>query len=216
MSNHTIPATPPHAPATARNRQPILDILQRVIPADGLLLEIASGTGEHAAFMTPRLGEGVVWQPTDANRGALAGIDAHAAASGCPRIRPALLLDASQPTWPVARADAILCCNMIHIAPWSAAEGLLAGAARTLPAAAPLILYGPYRRNGRHTAASNADFDAGLQARNPLWGVRCLDTELVPLAARHGFLLAEVLPMPSNNLTVLFRRPAEAAPRPPT
>jgi SAM-dependent methyltransferase len=197
-----------HAPATARNREPILEVLQATLPARGLLLEIASGTGEHAAFMAPRLGQGIEWQPTDANEAALADIDAHAAASGCGRIRPALLLDAARPAWPVAGADAVLCCNMIHIAPWSAAEGLVAGAARILPPGAPLILYGPFRRHGAHTAPSNADFDAGLRARDPRWGVRCLDTELRPLAVRHGLEITDIHAMPANNLTVVLRRAA--------
>ena len=204
-------AMPPrHAPATARNRQPILDVLKQILPARGTLLEVASGTGEHAAFIAPRLGEGILWQPTDASLDALADIDAHAARAGWPHIRPTLLLDASQPVWPIAYADAILCCNMIHIAPWAAAEGLMSGAARILPPRAPLILYGPYKRHGAHTSPSNAEFDASLRERDRRWGVRCLDTELQPLASRHGFRPADVHPMPSNNLIVVFRRePAE-------
>ena len=200
------PMKPRHAPATARNRDAILEVLAATLPAKGLLLEVASGTGEHAAYMTPRLGEAIAWQPTDGSQEALADIDAHARASGCDRIRPAVRLDASAGLWPVARADAILCCNMIHIAPWSAAEGLFAGAARVLAEdGAPLILYGPFRRDGRHTAASNADFDASLQARDPAWGIRCLDQEVEPLARRHGFRLSAVRPMPANNLTAIFR-----------
>ncbi|BBK42528.1 SAM-dependent methyltransferase [Allostella vacuolata] len=197
---------PRHAPATARNREAILEVLAAVLPETGLLLEVASGTGEHAAYMAPRLGGGISWQPTDGSAEALADIDAHARASGCERIRPALRLDASADRWPVARADAILCCNMIHIAPWSAAEGLFAGAARVLAGdGAPLVLYGPFRRDGRHTATSNAEFDASLQARDPAWGIRCLDQQVEPLARRHGFHLAAVRPMPANNLTAIFR-----------
>jgi hypothetical protein len=137
---------------------------------------------------------------------ALAGIDAHTAASGCPRIRSALLLDVTGQPWPLDASDAVLCCNMIHIAPFAAAEGLFAGAASALRAGAPLILYGPFKRHGAHTAPSNESFDAGLKARDPSWGVRCLDTEIVPLAERTGFKLDEIVPMPANNLTVIFRK----------
>ncbi len=203
------PAAPGrHAPATARNREPILTVLALILPSRGLLLEISSGTGEHAAFMAPRLPAGLDWQPSDLDPANLADIDAHARASRCGRIRPAVVLDTTAPRWPVAAADAMLCCNMIHIAPWTAAEGLFAGAARTLPSGAPLVLYGPYRRDAAHTAPSNADFDAWLQARNPAWGVRCLDSEVRPLAARHGFRRESVTEMPANNLTVVFRRDA--------
>jgi len=196
----------PHAPATARNREPILAVLKLVLPPRGLVLEIASGTGEHAAFMAPRLPEALEWQPSDAEPSALSGIDAHAAASGCGRIRPAVPLDATTASWPVSRCDAILCCNTIHIAPFAAAEGLFAGASRVLATGAPLILYGPFRRNGAHTAPSNESFDAGLKARDPSWGVRCLDTEIALLAERTGFTLAEIVPMPANNLTAIFRK----------
>jgi hypothetical protein len=194
-----------HAPATLRNREPILAELRRLLPSAGLVLEVASGTGEHAAFMVPHLPPGLIWQPTDFDAGNLAGIDAHAADSGCARIRPALRLDAAAADWPVAAADAIYCCNMIHIAPWAAAQGLFAGARRILAAGAPLILYGPFKRDGWHIAASNARFDAGLKAENPAWGVRCLDSEVVPLATRHGFRLDEAVALPSNNMVVLFR-----------
>lgn len=195
-----------HAPATLRNREPILAVLRRVLPPSGLLLEIASGTGEHAAYMAPQL-PGWTWQPTDQEADALPGIDAHGGESACSRIRPALRLDVRNPEWPVAAADAILCCNMIHIAPWAAAEGLFAGASRVLAPSRPLILYGPFRRDGGHTAPSNAQFDAGLRAQNPEWGVRCLDEEVEPLAAAQGFEISQVVEMPANNLTVVFRKP---------
>lgn len=194
-----------HAPATLRNREPILEVLQRVLPRQGLLLEIASGTGEHAAYMTPRL-DGIVWQPTDHDANSLTDIDDAAREAHCARIRPALQLDASAAEWPVAQADAIFCCNMIHIAPWQAAEGLFAGAARVLPAGAPLILYGPYRRHGAHTAESNIAFEHWLKSLDPRNGVRCLDTEVAPLAERCGFALHEVSDMPANNLMVVWRK----------
>lgn len=195
-----------HAPATLRNRQPILAVLQRVLPAEGLLLEIASGTGEHAAFMAPRLGPGLVWQPSDGRATALSIIDGYASEAAGARIRPALLLDASAPDWPIDQADALFCANMIHIAPWAAALGLFAGAGRLLPAGAPLVLYGPFKRHGAHTAPSNESFEAGLRAKDRRWGVRCLDTQVMPVARETGFDLAEVVAMPANNLMVVFRR----------
>lgn len=193
-------------PATLRNREVILAVLQEVVPRQGVLLEIASGSGEHAAFMAPQLAP-LVWQPSDFEADNLPSIDAHAADSGSGNILPALRLDVTQHPWPVARCDALLCCNMIHIAPWAAAEGLFAGAAAIMPKEAPLILYGPFKRHGRHTAPSNEKFDAEfLRARNADWGVRCLDTEVVPLAARNGFALDRIVEMPANNLTVIFRK----------
>jgi SAM-dependent methyltransferase len=197
---------PRHAPATARNREAILAVLQRVLPKEGLLLEIASGTGEHAAFMTPRLPAGWSWQPTDANPNALSDIDAHAQASGCARIRPALLLDVCDAAGWRDKPDAILCCNMIHIAPWRAAEDLFALAPRVLPESGALILYGPFKRHGAHTAPSNAAFDETLRQQNWNWGVRCLDSDVAPLAEKSGFALDEIAPMPANNLAVVWRR----------
>ena len=196
---------PRQAPATARNREPILAVLARVLPPHGVLLEIASGTGEHAAFMTPQLA-GWHWQPTDANPNALKDIDAHARASGCDRIRPARLLDVGDATAWSETPDAMLCCNMIHIAPFKAAEDLFALAGRLLPTGAPLILYGPFKRHGAHTAPSNAAFDETLRQQNWRWGVRCLDSEVMPLAERNGFILEEIAPMPANNLTVVWRK----------
>lgn len=202
----------PHAPATLRNRDAILAALRDILPPSGLLLEIASGTGEHAAYIAPRLPEGWTWQPSEPSPDALAVIDAYAADSYAAdsdsprRIRPAIRLDVQGDPWPLDHADAVFCANMIHIAPWPAAEGLFRGASRILAADAPLILYGPFRRDGAHTAPSNAAFDDSLKARDPAWGVRCLDTEVAPLAKAHGFALAGITPMPANNLTVVFRR----------
>jgi hypothetical protein len=196
-----------HAPATLRNREPILAVLQRVLAArGGVLLEIASGTGEHAAFIAPRLESEIVWQPSNGDEAALADIDAHATEARCARIRPAIRLDVCASEWPIVEADAVLCCNMIHIAPWPAAEGLFAGAARLLATNALLILYGPYRRNGQHTAPSNEEFDASLKSRDPRWGVRCLETEIVPLARANGFVLEEAVAMPANNAMPVFRK----------
>jgi hypothetical protein len=197
---------PRHAPATLRNREPILEVLTRTLPKAGMLLEIASGTGEHAAFIAPRLSAGLAWQPSEASVDALADIDAHTGGARSSRIRPAIVLNATDTTWPILSADAVFCCNMIHIAPWRAAEGLFAGSSRVLADAAPLILYGPFKRHGMHTAPSNQSFDDGLRVREPSWGVRCLDTEVMPLAEQSGFAVDEIVAMPANNLTVIFRR----------
>lgn len=196
-----------HAPATTRNRDAILAVLKDgVAPSSGLLLEIASGSGEHAAFMAPQLAP-LLWQPSDYDGDALPSIDAHARDSRAANIRPAIRLDVTAQPWPLSTCDALLCCNMIHIAPWMAAEALFAGAAAIMPAAAPLILYGPFRRDGAHTAPSNAAFDADLQRRDPRWGVRCLDSEVTPLAQAHGFMRDRIIAMPANNLMVVLRKP---------
>lgn len=195
-----------NAPATSRNREAIARVLQQVLPAEGLLLEIASGTGEHAAFIARELSTGLHWQPSDAEPSALAGINAHAEASGADNIQPAILLDASAPVWQLDRADAIFAANLVHIAPFQVALGLLAGAGRVLARGGPLVLYGPFRRHGAHTAPSNAAFDRQLQAQDPSWGVRCLDSELEPRAAATGLALDAVIPMPANNLSVVWRR----------
>lgn len=191
-------------PHVARNREPILEILQRVLPRQGLVLEIASGGGEHAAYFASNL-PGLRWQPTDANSEMFESIAAHGAAIGVANLLAPLHLDVTSEQWPVEHADALVCCNMIHIAPWVATEGLIAGAGRTLTRGAPLYLYGPYKIEGRHTAPSNQDFDTRLRGQNPLWGVRDL-TEVSRLAERHGLALSETVPMPANNLSVIFRR----------
>ncbi len=191
-------------PHVARNRDPILEVLRRVLPPQGPVLEVASGSGEHAVYFAERL-PSLSWQPTDPDPQALASIAAHRAAAMAPNLLPPLLLDVNAERWPVERADAILCCNMIHIAPWSACEGLISGSARVLPAGGVLYLYGPYKIGGRHTAPSNAAFDIDLQARNPQWGIRDL-ADVTALAGRCGFVLAETVPMPANNLSVIFRR----------
>lgn len=192
------------APATERNRGPILDLLSRVLPPAGIVLEIASGTGEHAVFFGRHLPH-LTWQPTDLDAAARASIVAWTAEAGLANVCPPLALDASQPNWPIDRADAVLAINMIHIAPWAAAIGLLGGAARLLAAGAPLVLYGPYKRNDEHTAASNEAFDQNLRRQNPTWGVRNLET-VVEAADAAGLALAEIAPMPANNLCLVFRR----------
>lgn len=198
------------SPAAARNREPILAVLRRILPARGTVLEIASGTGEHAVHFAAGL-PGLVWQPTEIDAAALASISAHRIAARLPNLLPPLELDACSPRWPVGRADAVVAINLIHIAPWTAAEGLMAGAARVLPPAGLLYLYGPFKENGRHTAPSNAGFDASLRAYDPRWGVRDLG-EVCALARRHGLDLVKPIAMPANNLSVVFRSRAGREP----
>ncbi|MFZ4409373.1 MAG: DUF938 domain-containing protein [Paracraurococcus sp.] len=193
-----------HAPATARNRDPILAVLRQHLPETGTLLEVSAGTGEHAAYFAAAF-PGLVWQPTDPDPGARASIAAWARAAKLNTLRPPLDLDAAAEAWPVARADAVLCINMIHIAPWAAGLGLLRGAARVLPPGGPLILYGPYKQGGAHTAPSNEAFDAGLRAQDPSWGVRELEV-VAAEAGSLGFEAPAVVAMPANNLMLIFRR----------
>lgn len=201
----TIPIDPRRfAPATERNRGPILALLTRVLPPAGRVLEIASGTGEHAVFFSRHLPH-LTWQPTDPDAAARASIVAWTAEAALPNVADPLALDASQPNWPIDRADAVLAVNMVHISPWAATVGLLGGAARVLPTGAPLLLYGPYKRDGQHTAPSNAAFDQNLRRQNPAWGVRDLEI-VVETADAAGLSLAEIAPMPANNLGLVFRR----------
>ena len=192
------------APAAARNRQPILDVLQPRLPENGLVLEIASGTGEHVVHYAAARPE-LTFQPSDPDAGARASVDDWVRTLGLGNVRPALEIDVTRATWPIERADAVLCCNMIHIAPWEAAIGLVAGAARLLPPGGLLFLYGPYRRGGRHTAPSNEAFDGDLKRRNPAWGVRDLEA-VAELAASQGFSVPEIVEMPANNLSLLLNR----------
>ncbi|HJT07026.1 MAG TPA: DUF938 domain-containing protein, partial [Stellaceae bacterium] len=175
-----------------------------VLPATGLVVEVASGSGEHAAFFAAAL-PGVSWQPSDPDPRAQASIAAFRNTGAAPNLLPPVALDASAAAWPVAGAAAVVCINMIHIAPWSASEGLMAGVARVLPARGVLYLYGPYKEDGRHTAPSNEAFDADLRARDPRWGVRDLG-EVIALARRHGLTHRETVVMPANNRSVVFRR----------
>ena len=206
MSEMTPPLPPGAliAPAVARNRDPILAVLRRVLPERGLVLEIASGSGEHAIYFAAALPH-LTWQPSDPDPEARESIAAYRAATALPNVLPALALDAAASHWPVMHIDAIVSINMIHIAPWAAAEVLMAGAERQLPAGRVLFLYGPFRERGQHTAPSNAAFDESLRARNREWGVRDLD-EVAALASRHGLALEERVAMPANNLSVVFRR----------
>jgi SAM-dependent methyltransferase len=194
-----------YAPATVRNRGPILDVLKRHLPQQGLVLEIASGSGEHITHFAAGLDGGALqFQPSEPDAAARASIDAWVRELGLANIRPALALDAAADVWPLPHADAVLCINMIHISPWAATVGLLRGAARILSPSGLLYLYGPYRRDGQ-MVASNQAFDEGLRAQNPAWGIRDLEA-VVALAAEHGFAAPTIEEMPANNLSVLFRR----------
>jgi len=193
-----------HAPATARNRDAILAILQDALPTSGLVLEIASGTGEHIVDFAGHF-PALTWQPSDYDRLGLASIAAWSAEAGHPNLRQPVQLDASADDWPIDQADAILCINMVHISPWAATQGLMAGAGRIVPPGGLLYLYGPYLRDGEDTAPSNLAFDANLKAQNPEWGLRDLGA-VVDLAANHGLHLEQVIDMPANNLSLIFRR----------
>ncbi len=189
------------APAVARNREPILAVLRRELPAAGLVLEVASGSGEHCAHFATALPR-LVFQPSDPDPLNRASCDAWCA--GLPNVRPALALDAAAPDWPVAAAAAVLCINMAHIAPWAATLGLLRGAARLLAPGGKLLLYGPWLREGVPTAPSNLAFDADLRGRDPAWGLRAV-ADLAAAGARH-FAPPEVTEMPANNVTLVLRR----------
>jgi SAM-dependent methyltransferase len=178
--------------------------LRRVLPQGGTVVEIASGSGEHAVCFAAGLPH-LTWQPSDFDPLALKSIAAHRASAELPNLKAPVELRAEAAAWPITRADAVVCINMIHIAPWAAAEGLVAGAGRVLSPGGILYLYGPFKENGRHTAPSNAAFDASLRARNPDWGVRDL-ADVTELAVRNGFELVETVAMPANNLSVVFRR----------
>lgn len=191
-------------PATERNRDAILGVLRGVLPATGLVLEIASGSGEHIVHFA-RAFPDLTFQPSDPEDAALQSIRAWTKESGVTNVLPPVMLDAASDDWPVASADAVLCINMIHIAPWRATQGLLRGAARLLSKDAPLYLYGPYRRADVVTAPSNEAFDQSLKSRNPEWGLRDLES-VAALARDAGFSAPAVTEMPANNLSVVFRR----------
>ncbi len=195
------------SPATARNKDLILEVLRTCLPATGRVLEIASGAGEHALHMATHL-PGLTWQPTDPDPQALASIAAWRAGEGPPNLLPPLELDAGHPdSWPVQAADAMVCINMIHISPWAATEGLFTGAGRLLPPGGVLFTYGPYLEDDTPTAPTNLAFDTSLKSRNPAWGIRRREN-LETLAGAHGLTLATRIAMPANNLSLIFRRSA--------
>lgn len=188
------------APATARNREPIAAVLEAALPAAGIVLEIASGTGEHCAYFAERFAQ-LAWQPSDPDADSRMSIAAWT--DGLANVRAPLALDAAAANWPIAAVDAILCVNMVHISPWASTLGLMTGAARLLPLGAPLILYGPYRQKDVPTAPSNEQFELWLKGLSPEYGLRYLED--VVDAAR-GFMLERVVEMPANNLMPIFRR----------
>jgi len=192
------------APHVARNAGHIIDVLRGVLPDQGTVLEVASGSGEHALAFA-RAFPHLLWQPTDADAVALGSVEAWRTAQGAPNLLAPVHLDAAASAWPVEEAQAILCINMVHISPWSATEGLMRGAGRLLASGGPLYLYGAYRQQGVETAPSNDAFDRSLKERNPDWGVRDLE-DVVAEAERHGLVLEALVPMPANNLSVVFRR----------
>lgn len=192
------------APAALRNREPIADVLADWLPARGTVLEIASGTGEHAAYFAKRFPD-LQWLPSDVDEGALLSISAWRVAEPAPNLLPPIVLDAAAPVWPVGQADAIVSINMVHISPWQSALGLIDGAARLLPPGGPLILYGPWLSDAIDTAPSNVDFDASLKARNSAWGLRRVE-DFAAVAHPKALVLSETRDMPANNLMLLFRR----------
>ena len=193
-----------YAPSVARNKDAIAGVLARYLPSSGLVLEIASGSGEHAVHFASSF-PALVFQPTDPREEALASIAAWRQETALPNMRAPLALDVTAAPWPINYADAVTCINMIHIAPWEATLGLVAGAARIIPPGGLLFLYGPYKRAGQHTAPSNAEFDASLRERDARWGVRDLETVAAEATAM-GFAAPMIEAMPANNLSLIFRR----------
>ena len=191
-------------PHVARNREAILQVLRRALPSQGLVLEVASGSGEHAAYFAERL-PSLIWQPSDLDPRSLASIAAHRMAADAPNLLAPVCLDATSEQWPVESADALVCINMTHISPWAVSEGLMAGARRVLRMGGVIYLYGPYKIDGRHTAQSNKEFDAWLGTQNAQWGVRDF-ADIADLAARNNLVLIETVPMPANNLSIIFKR----------
>jgi len=194
------------APSAERNKGPILAVLERLLPAAGTVLEVASGTGQHVVHFAAAL-PGLAFQPSEADPGRLATVAARVAAAGLSNVRAPVLLDVRAERWPVeAPLAAVIAINLIHIAPWAVAQALIRGAARCLAGPAPgvLVLYGPYKEDGRHTAPSNEAFDAKLRSEDAAWGVRDLEA-VSRLAAAHGFAAPAITRMPANNLTLAYR-----------
>jgi len=193
-----------HAPATARNRDAIGRVLAEHLPARGVVVEIASGTGEHARHFAAAFPH-LLWQPSDADPTCLASIAAWGR-DGPANLRPPLALDVARWPWPVDRAEALVCVNLLHIAPWVACQGLMRGAGRVLAPGGVLVVYGPFMKAGRHTAESNARFDRSLRASDPGWGVRDL-AAVTAEAAANGLTLTAEVAMPANNLSLVFAKP---------
>jgi SAM-dependent methyltransferase len=190
-------------PAPERNKDPILAVLKRVLPRRGEVFEVASGSGQHVAYFAREL-PALTFQPSDIDPENLASIRAWVREVGLPNLREPLALDVLADDWGVGSVDALFNANMIHIAPWECCLALLRGAARHLRPEGVLVMYGPFRVGGAHTAPSNESFDAGLRARDPRWGVRELE-DVVSEAARLGLSFVERVEMPANNQSLVFR-----------
>ncbi|GJH30072.1 DUF938 domain-containing protein [Caballeronia novacaledonica] len=203
---HSDNAVRRRAPAAERNRDAILSVLARVLPRSGVVLEIASGTGQHAVHCAAAL-PGIIWQPSDPDADARDSIAAWRAHAGLANLNTPLALDVLNDDWGIGNVAAIVCINMIHIAPWEAAESLFRGAGARLASGGVLYLYGPYRRNGAHTAPSNEAFDQQLRARDPRWGVRDMEA-VAALGEKAGLTLVETVAMPANNFSVMFEKQA--------
>jgi SAM-dependent methyltransferase len=195
-----------HSAPAERNTGPLIDVLRTALPERGLVLEIASGTGQHVVAFAAAF-PGLVWQPSDCDAELRRSVELRVAETGAINVRAPVELDVLRDPWPVDAADAIVCINMIHVAPWSATESLLEGASRVLPAGGRLVMYGPYMRDGTHTAPSNAAFDATLHTRDPQWGIRDIGA-VAEAALRHGVELERIVPMPANNFSLVFRTAA--------
>ena len=193
-----------YAPATLKNRESILSILKLTLPKNGLVLEIASGSGEHAAYFAPRL-EGLTWQPSAPSPESQASISSWAEETQSGNLLTPVELDVLVEPWPVLQADAIVCINMIHISPWAVTKSLIAGAGRTLRTGGILYLYGPYKVNGEHTSLSNQTFHESLKSRDSQWGIRDL-TDIISEAKTQGLMHTQSIQMPTNNQSVIFER----------
>ncbi len=192
--------------AAERNKAPILAVLEKGLPRQGVVLEIASGTGQHVVHFASALPE-LTWQPSDPDAGLRESIRLRIADERLANVNAPLDLNVERLPWPLASADALVCINMIHVAPWSATHALFDGAERLLSPGHKVVLYGPYTRFGRHTSESNAQFDSDLRAQDPAWGLRDLEA-VADVALARNFVLADVVAMPANNFSVLFRRQA--------
>ena len=190
-------------PAPERNKGPILQVLERLFK-EGLVLELAAGTGQHAVHFAAGL-PGVLWQPSERDPELCEVIALRVAQAGISNLRPPLLLDVASPIWPITKADGLFCANLLHISHPNVTHALFAGAARVLTSGALLVTYGPYRRGGQHTSVSNADFDAALKAQDPDWGVRDVD-ELTLCASERGLDLMDIIQMPANNLSLVWKK----------
>ncbi|CAN5480584.1 DUF938 domain-containing protein [soil metagenome] len=193
-----------HAPATLRNRDAITGVLLDVLPQEGLVLEVASGSGEHVLHFA-RAFPVLTWQPSDPDPAALSSIAAWSREAALPNVCAPVLLDAAAPDWPAARADAVLCINMVHISPWAATVGLFRGGGHVLPVGGALTLYGPFVEDGVDTAESNLAFDQSLKARDAEWGLRNV-ADVDGVAREFGFARMRRVGMPANNLMLMYRK----------